>query len=253
MKRYNVVLILCILLFFCSCGEKNEDIQGNNGTLSIFIEDYELQIPCDWMIKSVYSYQKADQPVLQVLIQSTRDHIAVRPVLPQQLQQHIAAEQPVGYLIERAGAGQRHVGLPPESRKEGIVLLPAQQQEGPARPLPGGVKDGGQIEFPVDDPGPAQHRAVDLGQRVRLNRAPLAGEHGVVDPVGQLSDVRAAGGQPVGQQGGGGEDYVGVVGQGALPQWGQLLPIPVAVVDKPVIVQVVQQVDLLWTGGPQQG
>ena len=66
MKRYNVVLILCILLFFCSCGEKNEDIQGNNGTLSIFIEDYELQIPCDWMIKSVYSYQKADQPVLQV-------------------------------------------------------------------------------------------------------------------------------------------------------------------------------------------
>ena len=61
MKRYNVVLILCILLFFCSCGEKNEDIQGNNGTLSIFIEDYELQIPCDWMIKSVYSYQKADQ------------------------------------------------------------------------------------------------------------------------------------------------------------------------------------------------
>ena len=54
MKRYNVVLILCILLFFCSCGEKNEDIQGNNGTLSIFIEDYELQIPCDWMIKSMY-------------------------------------------------------------------------------------------------------------------------------------------------------------------------------------------------------
>ena len=105
----------------------------------------------------------------------------------------------------------------------------------------------------MDDPGPAQHRAVDLGQRVRLNRAPLAGEHGVVDPVGQLSDVRAAGGQPVGQQGGGGEDYVGVVGQGTLPQWGQLLPIPVAVVDKPVIFQVVQQVDLLWTGGPQQG
>ena len=66
MKRYNVVLILCILLFFCSCGEKNEDIQGNNGTLSIFIEAYELQIPCDWMIKIVYSYQKADQPVLQV-------------------------------------------------------------------------------------------------------------------------------------------------------------------------------------------
>ena len=66
MKRYNVVLILCILLFFCSCGEKNEDIQGKNGTLSIVIEDYELQIPCDWMIKSVYSYQKADQPVLQV-------------------------------------------------------------------------------------------------------------------------------------------------------------------------------------------
>ena len=54
MKRYNVVLILCILLFFCSCGEKNEDIQGNNGTLSIFIEDYELQIPCDWMIKRIW-------------------------------------------------------------------------------------------------------------------------------------------------------------------------------------------------------
>lgn len=45
--------------FFVVDGEKNEDIQGNNGTLSIFIEDYELQIPCDWMIKSVYSYQKA--------------------------------------------------------------------------------------------------------------------------------------------------------------------------------------------------
>mgnify|MGYP000432950012 CR=1 FL=1 len=39
-----------------------EPVQGT----SIFIEDYELQIPCDWMIKSVYSYQKADQPVLRV-------------------------------------------------------------------------------------------------------------------------------------------------------------------------------------------
>ena len=109
----NVILNLCILLFFCKKKKKNEDIQGNNGTLSIFIEDYELQIPCDWMIKSVYSYQKADQPVLQVDVLDFDEEQLKQEYGYQSKEECLVHFMPNGvYEQERKEADARQTGIP---------------------------------------------------------------------------------------------------------------------------------------------
>ena len=85
-----------------------------------------------------------------------------------------------------------------------------------------------------------------LGQSFRLSQR--AG-HAVQD----ISLLAVTLGQPLGQEGGCGEHDVGGVGQTALPVGRDIVPLAVAVVDQPVIGQIVQHVDMLWGGHPQQG
>ena len=134
-----------------------------------------------------------------------------------------------------------------------VVLLGAQQQKGPVRPGQGGIQKGGEIQVGPDGARPPQKRPPGAGDGVRAGGVSLAGEEGGVDPVGQQGDVGAAGGEAVPQLGRGGEDHVGRLGQAALPDGGEALPLPVTVIDQTVIAQVIQQMDVLRAGGPQQG
>lgn len=78
------------------------------------------------------------------------------------------------------------------------------------------------------------------------------GKHGVVHPVGQQGDVVVAGGEVVNEPLGGGKDHIGGQGQIALPPGGLVGPVPVAVVDHTPVGHLVQQVDVLRRGAPQQ-
>ena len=129
-------------------------------------------------------------------------------------------------------------------------MFPAsQEEEGPAGPRLSGIEQGGQVQIPVDGAGPAQHRVLRTGTAGSGD----PGEQGIGHPVGQQGDVAAARGEALCQLRGGGEHHISGRGQGAFPGRGQVVPLPVAVVDQTVVVQTVQQVDLLRAGAPEQG
>ena len=187
----------------------------------------------------------------QILIQPGGDHIAEGLVLPQQVHQHLAAVQPVWHLGGRPGARQVDIGQPVQLTQEGVPLLHSpQQQKSPVGPGLGRVEDGGQVQRRPDGARPAQNGGGHPGHRVKSGGFRL--KEWQVQPVGQQSDVGAAGGQPVGQQRRCGKHHICGLGQTALPAWGQLVPDPVAVIDQSAIIQLVQQMDLPGIGGPQQ-
>ena len=114
----------------------------------------------------------------------------------------------------------------------------------------GGPEHGLQLDPAVDISHPAQNRGGQLGETER-HRESGAGEHAVVDPVGQQVHAVVAGGEALDQSRRGGKHHVGVAGQIALLIHIGLVPLPVAVVHQAAVCQLVQMNGLFWTGAPQ--
>ena len=187
----------------------------------------------------------------QILVEPGGDHIVIGPVLPEQVQQHIAAVQPVGHLGGRSGAGQKDVGqLVQPVEKRIFTFYRTQQEKAPVGPGLSGQKHRGQVQPRPGSAAPAEDGGGHAGEGVRPGSRGL--EQGEVDAVGQQGDVGAARGQPVGQLGGGGKDHIGRLGQAPLPVGRQSVPCLVAVVDQRAEFQPVQQMDVAGVGGPQQ-
>ena len=170
----------------------------------------------------------------------------------EQVQAHVEPAQVVGQVHRRLGTQQVHVGQGGQSAQLGAALDFTHQHEGAPGQLRCGPQQGGQVQIPPDGACPAQNGPGDGGQ-VAGKLHLLPGEHGEVDAVGEEGDVVVAGGQVVDKTLGGGEDDVGGQGQVALPLQGKAGPVPVAVVHQPPEGQAVQQMDLVGTGGPENG